>query len=65
MMQRDPNSSEPAERQPYAPPRLVDHGSLVELTRGGDFLGSDGQSECNPPGNPDANSLQNCEAPAS
>lgn len=33
-------------RLKYQTPRLQNYGSLVELTRAGDFFGNDGNTEC-------------------
>ena len=35
-----------AAKKPYAPPRLVDYGNLSQLTRGGSFVGNDGNTKC-------------------
>jgi hypothetical protein len=63
MSDRNQDLEEPTgpPKRAYAPPRLVDYGSVLKLTRGGGFLGSDGQSECNPPGDPTANAAVQCE----
>lgn len=33
-------------RKAYQPPRLTDYGSLADLTRGGSFVGNDGNTKC-------------------
>ena len=44
-----------ASKKEYVCPELAEYGSISKFTRGGTNKGSDGQSECNPPGNPTAN----------
>jgi hypothetical protein len=35
-------ATEPTPKKPYAPPRLVAHGSVTKLTQGGASSGTDG-----------------------
>lgn len=43
-------------KEEYSPPTLTNYGCISKLTRGGEYRGSDGQSDnvCNP-GNPSTN----------